>query len=313
MNENVFIIGNGFDLDLGWETRFSDFANSSYWPKEFPMSELQTYLEDKRHKQTWFDLENELLSYSLNTHGIIRESLVQADLIYFKRLHQSVTKYLAQQQELPILTNSVAAIVLKAICLHGYFYPIYSFNYTDLNKIAHSLNIEKQISYNHIHGSLSDNSIIIGVDESDLKPGYEEFHKTVSSHYRSHTIIDDLQVADNIVFFGISFGQIDYIYFDSLFKSLADSSLYNRHQRKKITIFTYDDKSRINILTNLKKMGIDRLRLLSQCDFQIIRTSVPEDNVLIEDFIKRLLSDSTQASRQRIKTLESLRNYDGTI
>ena len=27
----VFIIGNGFDLDLGWKTRYSDFASSKYW------------------------------------------------------------------------------------------------------------------------------------------------------------------------------------------------------------------------------------------------------------------------------------------
>lgn len=29
---NVFIIGNGFDLDLGLPTKYSDFAKSEYWP-----------------------------------------------------------------------------------------------------------------------------------------------------------------------------------------------------------------------------------------------------------------------------------------
>ena len=28
--KKVFIIGNGFDLDLGWKTRYSDFAKSSF-------------------------------------------------------------------------------------------------------------------------------------------------------------------------------------------------------------------------------------------------------------------------------------------
>ncbi len=28
--EKVFIIGNRFDLDLGWKTRYSDFAESSF-------------------------------------------------------------------------------------------------------------------------------------------------------------------------------------------------------------------------------------------------------------------------------------------
>lgn len=31
--KNVLIIGNGFDLDLGLPTRYSDFAKSEYWPK----------------------------------------------------------------------------------------------------------------------------------------------------------------------------------------------------------------------------------------------------------------------------------------
>ena len=33
MTKNIFIIGNGFDLDLGMKTKYSDFANNEkYWP-----------------------------------------------------------------------------------------------------------------------------------------------------------------------------------------------------------------------------------------------------------------------------------------
>lgn len=28
----VFIVGNGFDIDLGRKTTFSEFANSPFWP-----------------------------------------------------------------------------------------------------------------------------------------------------------------------------------------------------------------------------------------------------------------------------------------
>lgn len=38
----VFIIGNGFDIDLGWKTQFSEFSKSDYWPKRMePYSRLQ--------------------------------------------------------------------------------------------------------------------------------------------------------------------------------------------------------------------------------------------------------------------------------
>lgn len=33
MYNNILILGNGFDLDLGLPTKYSDFANSEYWPK----------------------------------------------------------------------------------------------------------------------------------------------------------------------------------------------------------------------------------------------------------------------------------------
>ena len=85
MSNNIFIIGNGFDLDLGLHTKFSDFANSTFWPiakkkdkpQELPPRTargsfmamlplpqntlLEHYLEDKRDKESWFDLEGYLL------------------------------------------------------------------------------------------------------------------------------------------------------------------------------------------------------------------------------------------------------------
>lgn len=50
MNEpkNSLIIGNGFDIDLGLNTRFSDFAKAKdFWP-ESDGSKLSTYLESKK-------------------------------------------------------------------------------------------------------------------------------------------------------------------------------------------------------------------------------------------------------------------------
>lgn len=84
---NVFIIGNGFDLDLGLPTKYSDFAKSEYWPKSAPRyreapeetrhdmeqgrfltipvaPKLEHAIEDAKIKNTWFDLEKELLDYA---------------------------------------------------------------------------------------------------------------------------------------------------------------------------------------------------------------------------------------------------------
>lgn len=44
----TLVIGNGFDLDLGMNTRYSDFAKSEYWPKDVSSSShnLQQYLNE---------------------------------------------------------------------------------------------------------------------------------------------------------------------------------------------------------------------------------------------------------------------------
>ena len=52
----LLIIGNGFDLDLGRKTRYSDFAKSEFWPKDLD-SDLYEHLNQKSKIERWFHLE----------------------------------------------------------------------------------------------------------------------------------------------------------------------------------------------------------------------------------------------------------------
>ena len=63
----TLVIGNGFDLDLGMNTRYSDFAKSEYWPKDVSSSNhnLQQYLNERKDMDCWFDLEQCLLDYCM--------------------------------------------------------------------------------------------------------------------------------------------------------------------------------------------------------------------------------------------------------
>jgi hypothetical protein len=57
MGKNLFVIGNGFDLDLGMKTKYSDFANNEkYWPKDdrVEITGLKAYLEKTRDFQKYF-------------------------------------------------------------------------------------------------------------------------------------------------------------------------------------------------------------------------------------------------------------------
>lgn len=86
MKENVLIIGNGFDLDLGLPTAYSDFVSSDYWPDAtkvgtnndsrincngeipdlslYPLNHKLESVIDEAKKEKWFDLEETLLNYA---------------------------------------------------------------------------------------------------------------------------------------------------------------------------------------------------------------------------------------------------------
>ena len=337
MSNNIFIIGNGFDLDLGLPTKFSDFANSNYWPlakKKEKNQEISTrtsrggfntipplyhtillehYLENKRDKESWFDLEQYLLDYaSPNVSKKVvdpsqeLESKIQENIVYYNKVQNSLYDYiLSIQGNKTIKTNSIAGKVLHSIVENGFFDHICSFNYTDLNLIANQLGISKTLNYYHIHGSVANNSIILGVDETKLRKGYESFHKTSSKHYPSHNLYTELDKASEIVFFGLSFGKIDYSYFDHLFKKIASEERIPEAKKKYITIFTKDDNSRQGIITNLRDMDINIQRLYAQSHFQIICTADGIDNPPLKIFMERLHKNGINAHNNNMRNLAS--------
>lgn len=88
-----------------------------------------------------------------------------------------------------------------------------------LDTILSKLLIEERVNCEHIHGELKDKSIILGIDENvECFAGYHIFIKPVQPAYSSHPILEDLYFADDILFFGMSFGDIDYPYFQMFLK-----------------------------------------------------------------------------------------------
>lgn len=308
----VFIIGNGFDLDLGWKTRYSDFASSDCWKWGYGLFGLKEHLRHQKETDKWFDLEKSLLEYARKSddYGYRNASLPslrpQEDRQTFDELTMFLSEYLNKEQTRPVNRDSVAARVFKAIVANGKFDIIYSFNYTDLHHIANEIGITEKFSYEHVHGCLKDNSIILGVeDESDLIDGYSYLYKTFSPHYESHHIQYDLVEADEVVFFGHSLGQNDYHYFRQFFRNQCDENM-PREKGKRITIFTYDDCSRISILEQLRNMNDRKTSLLfSLNDFQVICTKDGESDKLMQ-FFEHLRQTSKEEDAKQLNILASM-------
>ena len=69
---NVLILGNGFDLDVNYKTRYSDFAKNVRlcWPFDDAKDGLGGYLQERAKTDTWLDLESALLDYASATDGV---------------------------------------------------------------------------------------------------------------------------------------------------------------------------------------------------------------------------------------------------
>ena len=313
MGNNVFIIGNGFDLDLGLKTKYSDFAKSKYWYSS--SCDLSRYLDNTKDTAEWFDLENALLDYAMketakknnvwenrsNVWGAKGQKITsaQTNMDFFEKLKSNLCDYLREEQDKELDTSAMANDVLKTVLQNNTFHSIYSFNYTDLKMFAQKLGYDDDFKYTHIHGKLANNSIILGVDETDLITGYEMLHKTVNPYYKSHNMFNDLLAAEEIIIYGLSFGTIDFTYFRQVFQIISDSELISEKNKKHITIFTKNETSRIEIMKRLSEMGINRLKLYAQSTFSIIKT---EDgrNDEFDSFIKRIDMASIPSSSLRL-------------
>ncbi len=314
MESKVLIIGNGFDLSLGWKTRYSDFFESGIWNLCTDCSPLANFLKQKQRTEKWFDIEQALFEYAL---PIQKCAMSEAELALvkdirdkddkdFKELVQSIYKYLEKEQKEDIDRVSPAARVLKSCILNGYFDKIFTFNYTDLNVVLNQLCLHVDNIY-HVHGSLSNDDIILGIDDRcDVKSGYDFLYKTFNKYYNSTPIKYALQNANEVVFFGHSLGNTDYHYFSDFYKDQSRSDMVEKN-KKKITIFTYDEKSRMEILRQLRGMNDKSLRYLySNNDFQIICTdgTNSKDEERLNAFCEHLKECSLEAhNRQLSKVL----------
>lgn len=298
MRKKVFIIGNGFDLDLGWKTSYKDFVASEFWPlkdKE-PYCPMAEYLKDRTEVDRWYDLESLLKEYASNKRQN-NEKANPRDEEFFKELRNCLISFLKEAVKKEVNPESMAINVMKAILSNGYFTSFYTFNYTDLYDIAEKVGLYARFDYEPVHGSLANNSIILGVnDNAHLRPGYSYLRKVFSEHYTSHSIRYDLQECDEVVFFGHSLGENDYPYFADFFE--VQSKCAERRNGKHTTIITKDNQARMQILEQLRIMnGGQTERLQNDNDFKFIMTDNP-NKVLLKEFFDHLRKDS-KASHDR--------------
>lgn len=301
MAKRLLIIGNGFDIDLGLKTRYSDFANSRIWEKLMENTscfdnDLLAALMDAKEKEAWFDIEKTMNDYVRAIKpAYLATSLVDTDKSSFVKVAEALSKYLKDEQKSRNLeTNHYASQVLRLVSEVGGF-EYYTFNYTSLSGIANSCGITIDTSrITHVHGSLENDSIILGVLTAPTNQIHEQYsfmYKDNSRFYKSNNMYEDFDKADDIIFFGHSINGMDFPYFKDFF--IRQSGMDGEYKRKHITIFTYDDDSNQQIRNSIRNAQVDLTQLFRRNDIEIIQTKQLYDkdrNELskFENFTKRL-------------------------
>ena len=297
MAQVAIIFGNGFDLDLGLKTRYSDFMKSPEFEEIYknrrgidPWLSLLEYLNKRAELENWFDMELAIHDYVLE-HNDIATIHVDAIKEEFKILKDALCNYLmrisfefkAQYDKLPAkffnylryCKQTIAEIYFnytfpREILGMGYYYNNYPFLravlYLLLNRIP-----RRQPSITYVHGNIGRKNIVLGCD---IQSG-EKVNRDLSFLYKynmlkqANHVSKHLLEATEIIFYGHSVNEMDFCYFREFFKAASASSEPARH----LTFITLDEKSERDIKDNIRNQDISVSELYNLEVFEFIHTS----------------------------------------
>lgn len=307
----ALIIGNGFDIDMGLPSRYSDFIRSKEW--QGVVKRVEGFLADSSYSNhsliaqlqlasmdsMWFDIEQEISkfikSHNTNSQQEIGEIKWEFDLIkeglanYLKRITSNFTADNSKlstalhyrMRECPLTVTEI------------YFNYTYPHQYIKL-PIQREIFNGAQHWVTFVHGSLKDNDIVLGCDLQED----EQVNRQLSFMYKynqlnkANHIARNILEAKEIIFFGHSVNEMDFCYFREFFKVASASPKPIRH----LTIITYDENSERDIKDNIRNQGISVSDLYSNLwTFDFLHTSklYQEDKEEMKkwgDMLARLLS-----------------------
>ena len=283
----AFIIGNGFDIDMGIPSRYSDFADSpefhdlahrmhNMYFEEERKNSLVLQIQQASFDSNWFDIEEEIHKY-VEDHPCLDEKIIRMVRSEFNALKKALAKYLKRITSNFTADNSKLSTVLHyrmrecpLTVNEIYFNYTYPHQYIKL-PIQQEIFNGAQHWVTFVHGSLDDNDIVLGCD---LQEG-EQVNKQLSFMYKYNQLKNANHIARNIleakeiIFFGHSINDMDFCYFREFFKVASASPTPIRH----LTIITYDEKSERDIKDNIRNQGISVSDLYSNLwTFDFIQT-----------------------------------------
>lgn len=272
--KNILVIGNGFDLNLGLKTAYSDYLNSVNFQELLGRNSLARYLNNCKKTSKWVDIEKELYNYSNSLFYKVENNLHpdprSVQLISYLRgdyyeICCSLREYLKKATTCPIDFNDKAAykIVSKVFTQKNVNTYILTFNYTEIIERLHQCYFPSSENFciNHIHGSLQNNNIVFGIEDSaEVAKKHVFLYKSYNTTQNINGLISVFENAKNITFFCYSLGETDHSYFDDFFNTQTKPDC----DRKKFTFYYYGQEAYDDLIWQLKTLTKNRLTYLKQ-------------------------------------------------
>lgn len=274
--ETLLIVGNGFDLSMGFKTSYGDFMKSSYFPHE-ETSSLCSYLHNQYEENMgWIDIENELSEYSriLTTKKLNAKkfnTILDIDSLReeYDELKSSLKCYLQEETKRAFCPSpdNPAKRVIDQLPAES---KIISFNYTSIiERMTRDRFCASKGNLLHIHGSLAPyDDIVFGVEDSaKLSKEHVFLYKAHSPHLKVQEFSDWLNSAERIIFYGYSLGDTDRQYFEKFFRKLcSDDRTYTE-----LVFYYYDQSSYDNLIWQLQMLTnhkLTQLQILNKIEFK---------------------------------------------
>lgn len=310
MAELAIIIGNGFDIDLGIPSKYSDFADS---PEFHDLTKRMhgMFYEEERDKSlvlqlqrsymisNWFDIEEEIHKYVVNNSDL-NENIIRLVRSEFDGLKKALTNYIKRitinftANKDRMSTNLLyklreCPLAISEICFN-YTNPNEFFKIPSLPDICNGA----QHWFTYVHGSLRENDIVLGCDLQES----EKVNRQLSFMYKYNMLNKANHVARNIleakeiIFFGHSVNEMDFGYFRDFFKAASAAPKPIRH----LTFITLNEKSECNIKDNIRNQGISVTDLYNNLEtFTFIHTERlykqdAKETQKWDDMLKRILT-----------------------
>lgn len=273
--ETLLIVGNGFDLSMGFKTSYGDFMKSSYFPHE-ETSSLCSYLHNQYEENMgWIDIENELSEYSrmLTTKKLNAKkfnTILDIDSLReeYDELKSALKLYLQEETKRAFgpSPDNPAKRVIDQLPADS---KIISFNYTSIiERLTWDKFKDSKGNLLHIHGSLAPyDDIVFGVEDSaKLSKEHVFLYKAHSRHLRVQEFSEWLNSAERIIFYGYSLGDTDRQYFENFFRKLCSGDT----TYAELVFYYYGQASYDNLIWQLQMLTnhkLTQLQILNKIEF----------------------------------------------